>query len=434
LALNLFLVYLFAMFSRLLEFVLTGYHITALLFLAAVPAAFLCGAWQKTSLRGPIKWLIAFAVWFAIAVPFSVWKGGSAGQFRGLATTLISFVPLLGLPSRFRDVRKIYFVLGVSGVVFGIGSAIFGRLEGRFTVTREGTFSNTNDLAQFLMLVLPFVIFPLDELRFKWPWAILVGLGLIPMVPTLLRTGSRSMLVVACCMFVVALWRAPAVMKFVMLIGALGLLVSSVILLPSTVRDRYLTFFNPSNEAVLSQDDYEYQLSAVESTRARRQLLKDSIDYTLKKPLFGVGPGMFSVARGQDRLARNELGQWHVGHNAYLQVSSECGIPAAIFYILALGTALVYAHRADRYHKGLNNPVSRSIRAAGFTLFVSILGVIVFGMFLSNAYAPQMLTLIALSALLERISREERERIQAANTAPPGPPPLQKFSYSVLPR
>jgi hypothetical protein len=436
LALNAYLVYLFIIYSRLTDFVLSGYHIPALLFLASIPAAFICGACRKISLRGPLKWMVAFAVWFGMAVPFSVWKGGSAAQFRGLAMTLVAFVPLIGLPSRFRDIRKIYFVLGVSGVVFAIGAVVCGRLEGRFSIVREGTFSNINDMAQLLLLLLPFLVFFIFEWRDKLSLATLGVLGLVPIAVATAQTGSRSMLVVAVCMYVVALFRAPSILKFIMIIAALGFLVGAVFLLPHTVRNRYLTFFNATTDPGVDEEGYQAQLSAVESTRSRQQLLKDSIDYTLKNPLFGVGPGMFSVARGQDGLARNETGQWRVGHNAYLQVSSECGIPAAIFYILGVGSALVTAYRADRYHKGLNNPLSRSIRAASFALFVSILSFALFGIFLSNAYMQQMLFLIALSVGLERISREELERLKnkPTNDNAPGPPLLQKFSYSMLAR
>ena len=36
--------------------------------------------------------------------------------------------------------------------------------------------------------------------------------------------------------------------------------------------------------------------SAATSTQSRRMLLRHSIMFTIKHPLFGVGPGMFSVA------------------------------------------------------------------------------------------------------------------------------------------
>src|SRR5207248_2739531 len=81
--------------------------------------------------------------------------------------------------------------------------------------------------------------------------------------------------------------------------------------------------------------------SALSSTQSRKALLKSSIKFTIRHPLFGVGPGMFSVADNDDAVANGQRkGQWLGTHNSYTQVSSELGVPAFIFFVSAMVMAL----------------------------------------------------------------------------------------------
>ena len=77
-------------------------------------------------------------------------------------------------------------------------------------------------------------------------------------------------------------------------------------------------------------------VAAVESTEARKLLFQRSLRATVERPLFGVGPEQFPNYRGKGgRAQETREVLWYGTHNSYTQISSESGIPAIIFYVLA---------------------------------------------------------------------------------------------------
>ncbi|MEO8657026.1 MAG: O-antigen ligase family protein [Bryobacteraceae bacterium] len=438
-AFKIYLLYLFVLYSRVFDFFFVGYHISAVLILAAVPAALLSGAGRNLSLRGPMKWMAAFVLWFGLAVPFSVWKGGSFEQFRFLLMTMVSLIPILGLPSKYRDLRRIFFVLGLAVSVFSVLSLTIGDFGGgRIFVEKESTFSNTNDMAQMLLLGLPFLLFSIYELRKQPIFAGLYSLLLVPVLVSLASTGSRSMAVAAAFMFVALFFRANITNKLRLLVVGGVLLLSGIVFLPRVVILRFMTFFEVAKVNGVSMSDYEAQVSALESTLSRQELFRASVDYTIKHPIVGVGPGMFSVARGTDgeKMDMGGAGMWKVTHNGYTQISSECGVPALIFFLLMLGAAYRSLRRADKSHRGLPFPVSESICTAAFAVQMALLGYAVFATFLSIGYQQHMHVIVAFTLTIERVAQLELERLKRAQNQPlqAKPSATQKFSYSMLPR
>lgn len=434
LALGLFLIYLFLIFSRITDFVLGRLHLPGFFFLMAIPAALMCGAWSKITWSGPLRYLTAFTLWLVAAVPFSVWRGGSFQQVRAVMMVMAMFIPILGLPAGYRDLRKMFLVVATAVGLFSMVSVIGGQfLAGR--IAASGTFGNTNDLAQIILMGLPFLVFLIYDFRNNKVVAVAGVLGLLPMVVALMKTGSRSMVLAVGVMFTLTFLKASLTAKLRLLILAGVVLAAGIVLIPRTLLLRFSTFFSPGETANLTEGDYNTQASALASTNERRQLLKDSLKYTIQHPIFGVGPGMFLVARGQDYEKQNITGAWRVSHNAYTQVSSECGIPALIFFLMALGSGFVALHRAARYHQGLNHPVSADIRRAAYTLQMALVSYVIFAFFLSIPYQAQMVVLLAMSMSLERVSAIERGRLLAASVgaAPAAPGPPQQYARRVLP-
>jgi O-antigen ligase len=81
----------------------------------------------------------------------------------------------------------------------------------------------------------------------------------------------------------------------------------------------YSSIDNPKNE------------EASESQEIRQYLLQKSVEFTISHPLVGVGPGQFDTYEGKFDLSQ---GMWRSTHNTFTQISSECGLPALIFYRL----------------------------------------------------------------------------------------------------
>jgi O-antigen ligase len=151
-----------------------------------------------------------------------------------------------------------------------------------------------------------------------------------------LTTGSRGALLgmVACLLygFVRGSSRQRFAAVLVVLTAAIGLFAS----LFSWSSSRFATLFADSSLATTNE--------AVGSKATRMYLLEKSIDFTLRHPLLGLGPGEFGDTEGYMARAAGYRGAWQATHNAYTEVSSEAGIPA----LLCLLGVLVVTARALR--------------------------------------------------------------------------------------
>jgi len=112
--------------------------------------------------------------------------------------------------------------------------------------------------------------------------------------------------------------------------------------------------------------------------------------------------------------AEGQRGMWHETHNAYTQVSSECGVPALICYLAALISSFTI------FRKCRKSP-DPDVVLMGYTLSVMLIGFGICIFFLALAYNVQFVTLggiaIVLRMLLDQQARngtreptqEERE-------------------------
>jgi O-antigen ligase len=132
----------------------------------------------------------------------------------------------------------------------------------------------------------------------------------------------------------------------------------------------------------------------------RTELLMDSIKFTGQHPLLGVGPGTFSVFQAQDAANRGERGMWHETHNAYTQISSECGIPALIFYLAAIIMTFVVFRRGRK-------SVSPDVRAMAQILGLMLVAFSVCMCFLSQGYGFGFPVLGGFAISMERLLKSE---------------------------
>ena len=253
-----------------------------------------------------------------------------------------------------------------------------------------GTIGNANDFTAHLFFVLPFVIFVLLISDRGWIRRILclgvLGYGLYYCA----ATGSRGGLVafVAVCAFILV--RAPGRVRIGALAAAAAMFLLLLAVLPQSLLQRYATLF--SNDT----DDQE----AVQSTAARTNLLRSSIQFTMQHPIFGVGPGEFSDYEASAAKSAGKKGAWQVTHNAYTEVSSEVGIPALLFYLAAIVMSFRTFGRV--YRASRSRPHLRSMSMACFCCQLSLVGFCTATIFLSLAYT---MYLPAMSGLAMAFSR-----------------------------
>jgi O-antigen ligase len=152
--------------------------------------------------------------------------------------------------------------------------------------------------------------------------------------------------------------------------------------------------------------------SAASSAQSRKMLLRHSLIFTIRHPLFGVGPGMFPVADDSYSKAIGlNKGTWLGTHNSYTQVSSELGIPAFLFFVAALAMALKGPHSIYRRTRG--DPRLEDMGNAALALHYCLVIYAVTVLFEHIAYTIMLPVFGGLAACLVRTAAVEIQRIQA---------------------
>jgi O-antigen ligase len=322
-------------------------------------------------------------------------------------------------------VRATFTTSGAAGVFFIASASVLAKndAEGRLTMTDVTlTMGNSNDLASHLILVLPFIMFiAMDKQR-----AALIRYSLIvPMALALkmvLGTASRGGLVALVVVFLFVILRASARQKMVTLVAAAVLAVTIPLVLNGNALDRLTTLFRDQPSADGDQQA-DLQAEARESKDLRSYLLQQSLIYTLQNPVFGIGLGQFSNYVGEISKANGKVGAWNETHNTFTQVSSECGMPALIFFVLGIVFAFSSVNKTYRRARREGH---KEIANMSFCYLVSMVGFLSTIIFLANAYRfylPAMIGLaIALSTVAERKMSAEPIAVPARNNGWTPPP------------
>ncbi len=400
---------LFVRFGVLPEviFYITGVN-TYLLYITVVPAiaaSLLSGGLKQTFRQRAPYWWMAFFGWMVLATPFSFWPGGSAHLLLNYARTDLVFLVIAGgLVSKWGEIRALFYTIAAASVVNLLTARFFSdSANGRLSLVASGTIGNSNDLAAHLLLVLPFLLFvtmdPKRSLFIRVPllFGIFYGLKII------LGTASRGALLAVLCGFAFMLWRATPVQRVLSLGAAVLLGGIFVMILPAATLGRLGNLFG--------EQHYEAEVSG----EVRSYLFKQSINYTLHNPLFGVGPGQFSDYEGKERVAVGEIGVWKDPHFIFTQVSADCGIPALIFYtggLLSALWAVMRIHRKAREQRNLE------VTNACFCYLLAMVGFLVSGSLLPFAYHFYYPTMVGVAGALSIAGSRQLEITSAAAGKP----------------
>jgi O-antigen ligase len=421
---SILLFFLFLLHSRILDLVLSTFHIPILSLYSSVAAAFLSGGLVRAlTHRLGVVW-VAFTVWMIFAVPFSVWPGGAAHYTTlWLKVVLIYFV-IVGLINNFDQLRRAIQVIAFAILVLSLLTIPFGSMAGGRLVLARGRFENPNDLAQIMLMALPLWWFIAHDPQLTRARRTGAYLAMAPIFWTMARTGSRGALIASLAVGLILFLRSSMTQKFQIAAGSVILLIAAALLLPTALKERYFTFLSTKDTPHESAQQERIEDSAVSSTLGRWNMLQDSIAITLRNPLFGVGAGQFVVA--QDIYAREvkheKKGSWQVTHNTYTEVSSENGIPGFLFYVLALIFTFRTAKLPVIFRTRRLPPELAEIATASFCLRLSTLAFAVSALFASLTYQTQLVTLSALAVVLSRTSRPIIERWkQGPRTVAPAP-------------
>mgnify|MGYP000415724637 CR=1 FL=1 len=358
----------------------------------------LTGGLQRSWYWTPVRFWLLYLAWIYAAIPTSTWRSDSLRLvFTYSRTELVVLFLIAGLVLTWQECWRTLRWLALAAFVLVLLGHFFSEQlspeDPRLQLV-AGTMSNSNDYAALMVIILPFVtlfvIAPGVAVLTRLAAALVFIYGLY----LILATGSRGALVALVVTAIYALFRLPLAAKIA------GLLLLSVlaVLLWSFLPDRITTRLR-----TISATNEDVDMTAADSASARLYLLRQSIRFTLERPLFGVGPGQFANFEGSIARQEGERGSWHDTHNAYTQVSSEAGIPAFIFYVGAiLSTGRLLSRVYKRARSQPPTLENRRIAAACLCVMLAFVGFATSVMFLSLAYR---FYLPALSGLAIAIAR-----------------------------
>ncbi|PKL76206.1 MAG: hypothetical protein CVV27_11440, partial [Candidatus Melainabacteria bacterium HGW-Melainabacteria-1] len=241
-------------------------------------------------------------------------------------------------------------------VIVGIGLGMPSAESGL-----SSTFYRTNDLAGYLLLLVPLALHLLF-VSSKLPWRLLSGLSFICLATALILTNSRSSWVAGllACGLVLLLNRSLLRSKALRwsLLGSLALLLGGLVLNWSLVAQRLQTLTS-------------LQIFAENATAWRLELLKGTWRMFEANPLLGTGPNTFATAF---TAFQHQPGYYSINpHNFYLQTLAETGaigFVALSVWLWAIGRHLMRC--PNRYSSGVLAGLFASLMHIAFDIDWSI--------------------------------------------------------------
>ncbi len=366
------LVFLFFRFSFLHELLSSKLHFDThiLVVFGAISyfAAFLAGGFfDATRERATWMWC-AFGACMTLATVFSTWRSGSLNMLIPYLKTTLPLVLLIpAVTYTTEDICKVINTIGFAGTT----TALMGLLSSDFKTGRMAFGSagsdiqDSNDYAAHMILVLPamayFFFGPKRNVFFKLLGVVFLAAGLYQVF----STGSRGGLVGLIGGGLYILKRGSSKVRLAILVGLPALGLFAFTLIPRESAQRLKSLFGSSDDVG----------DAIASREARTALFWASVHITLHHPLLGIGPGEFMDYQAGMATQKGERGMWHETHNAYTQISSECGIPALFFYFAAVGITYISLRRVTKSHLPVISTIANilSIMMVGYSVCIVFL-------------------------------------------------------------
>jgi O-antigen ligase len=376
------LAYVFVCYSRLPEFLAsfigTGLFLAITTLTATLTVALLKGNVNRALMGTPgILW-IALTIWYVLVIPFGAWPRGSVGTLTEMwFKSLAAFFVVASAFRTFKDVQKCLFAIG-SAIMFVIAmSTVFGRdAAGRFSIG-QGTLANANGLASHILYGFPALMLIYAVTKGAYRFMALAALAMSAV--SVLRTGSRSGLLMLMVAALMIFWRASVFNKAKLILVGGAVVTIGLSMTTEAALKRYLTLVTTSEEALGGEG-----ASAIESQHQREHAVRQSIRLVLRHPIFGVGPGNYRFAASSDSEDRGEQAMWMNPHNIYAQVSTESGIPGLLLFLSLIAYCGRTGWRLSRVR--VTSPTTSLAADIGFSVLVLTVIYALNGLFDSNAY------------------------------------------------
>ncbi len=342
-----------------------------------------------------------FCAFMAASVPFSLVHSASLLLLKSTILTEYSIFFLIAmLASTVRRVRILMYTVAASCAIDLLAAVPYGvTIKGRFAFA-AGSLANPNDFALHMLIGLPFFLLIFFDKRTAALLKLGAAAAILGMVYLTLQTGSRMGMICLLIIGVFTMMKASFSQRIALAVLTLSVVVALPAVAPETWA-RLSPMFNPA----ATHQSYAAR-EATGSTLGRLDLLQRSLEVTLQHPVFGVGIGEFADAEAGLAKSEGIPARWQVTHNAYTQVSSECGVPAFLCFVAVIFGSLRLSlrlydrtRRVPAYHQTAQ-------MALNLALATACLAVGMFFDSLAYTYYPPVVA--GLSVALWNASQDEQ--------------------------
>ena len=318
-----------------------------------------------------------------LCIPFASWRGGAFATVFGEFSKCVIMTLMIGIcVTSVKRLGRLLFIQASATAAMAVIGCIFYRGMTRLQIG-TGLYGNANDFAIMIALNWPicFGFMVATKNPFKKMLWIIGMLGMLWAVTlTYSRSGFMATVIAVCFSFYE--FGIKGKRSEIVVAGAFLALLILPVMIPSHYGTRLAGIFDPSI-------DYMDKGSA----ETRRELLKLSLKLTATHPIFGVGPGQFE----------NVTHMWFVTHNTYTQLSSECGIPALVLFILILRRVFLNLRDIGKTNRARTDP---NVKIFVSALRASFAGYLLGAFFASYGYELFIYALVAFTGVLYKACQE----------------------------
>jgi len=322
---------------------------------------FLCGfmflfvlyffAWKKRMVTAPSRLVkivfitgAAFAAWSLLSLTGAInYREGYWEIGRHLLHLVLLFIIMTAVAQESSQLLKICCAITILSLLHGLVGILqfyeiaFTSLPGNYKP--YGFMTNRNLFGSAQAFLLPFAIYTFYA--GKRSWKVMAGFAITVIVLSLLLSQTRSAWLSGISIFIVSLL---LVLIFVSSLRKKWMLSSLAAITVAAVVISLLIFSNKESELAKSVTERAASLtvnttpqSAAEvNTSERLKMWKKTLSMIKDHPLTGVGSGNWKVVIPSYGLANTVFAKGYFApdrvHNTYLQITSETGMPGAIFY------------------------------------------------------------------------------------------------------
>ncbi len=339
-----------------------------------------------------VKLVLLFAVLGFASVPLAISPSEAWAEFSGtFIRCIVIFVVLVNVVRTEARLKGLFYLALVVGVWLSVGAINDYRLglltvEGYRAAGRgSGIFGNSNDMALFLVTMVPIAIALLLRARTSVAKVIFGSTALL-MIAAIVLTYSRGAFIGLVVALAFLAWRLGNQRRLEIMIAGFVFVLGFLLLAPGGYGLRLASIVIPSLDPVGSAD-------------ARRGELTRSLYVALRHPLLGIGMGNYAPEMSYHGL---------VTHNSYTQVAAEMGMFALYCYTMFIVVPLRKLARIARETFDVRANSRFYYFAVG--LQAALLGYLVCSFFASVAYLWYVFYLVGYAVCLRRLYESETGR------------------------